>query len=114
VAGEEELQLIVTPDVIAEYLTVMNRVLDMPVRVLQMWERRFASHNSDTVSLGKRFTFSRDPKDNIFLAVAAAGKADFLITNDRDLLEISKAHKRRLKFKIVKPEQFLDYWESSK
>ena len=41
-----------------------------------------------------------------------AAKAQFLITNDRDLLEIAEADKRRLKFRIVTPEQFLEYWEN--
>jgi predicted nucleic acid-binding protein len=63
------------------------------------------------VSLGRRFKLSRDPKDNIFLEVAAVGKADFLITNDRDLLEISGADRRKLKFKIVTPAQFIEEWE---
>lgn len=30
----------------------------------------------------------RDPKDNFLLALALAGKADYLVTGDRDLLEI--------------------------
>jgi predicted nucleic acid-binding protein len=64
------------------------------------------------VHLGTRHDFSRDPKDNKFLAAATAAKAKFLITHDRDLLDISDEDKRKLKFKIVTPQQFLDYWES--
>ena len=30
----------------------------------------------------------RDPKDNMFLELAAAGKADFIITGDKDLLAL--------------------------
>ncbi len=110
---KKHLQLIVSQEIIAEYLAVMDRTLGMPAKLLQKWERRFFGHNSDAISLGKRFPLSRDPKDNVFLAAAAGGKADFLITNDRDLLEIAEADQRRLKFKITTPEQFLAYWESS-
>jgi putative PIN family toxin of toxin-antitoxin system len=33
---------------------------------------------------------SRDPDDNVFVATAAAAKASFLVTQDRDLLELEK------------------------
>lgn len=32
---------------------------------------------------------SRDPDDNVVLATAITGRAKFLVTNDRDLLELS-------------------------
>ena len=41
------------------------------------------------------------------LDTAQAGHAKFLITNDRDLLEISGEAKRKFSFKIVKPMEFL-------
>ena len=34
----------------------------------------------------------RDPKDNKFLALALAGKADFLVTGDEDLLVLNPYH----------------------
>lgn len=108
-----ELQLIVSEEVVREFLTAMSLVLEVKENFLKKWDRYFRKHRAEVVSLGRRFTFSRDPKDNLFLAVAASGKADFLVTNDRDLLEIFEADRRRLKFKLVTPEQFLSYWESS-
>lgn len=47
---------------------------------------------------------SRDPKDDPFLACAAAAKADFLVTGDDDLLCL-KTHGET---KIVTPHQFVD------
>jgi predicted nucleic acid-binding protein len=41
------------------------------------------------------------------LATALVGKADFLITNDKDLLEIAEADKKKFKFRIVSPIEFL-------
>ena len=49
----------------------------------------------------------------MFIATAIAAKAKFLVTNDRDLLDIADAEKRNLKFDIVKPEQFLKLLASS-
>lgn len=47
---------------------------------------------------------SRDPKDDVFLACAAACTADFLVTGDDDLLSINEYRGT----KIIKPSQFLD------
>jgi putative PIN family toxin of toxin-antitoxin system len=108
----KNIQLVLTPEIIEESLRVMDHFLLFSQELLNTWERRFLKHRTDVVSLGRRLNFSRDPNDNIFLAVADTGRADFLITNDRDLLDISDDDKRKLKFKIVTPKQFLDYWES--
>lgn len=35
---------------------------------------------------------SRDPKDDIFLATALAGSADYLVTQDQDLLVLGRYH----------------------
>jgi putative PIN family toxin of toxin-antitoxin system len=45
----------------------------------------------------------RDPADLPFLQLAQVGKADCLVTGDRDLLVLAGQFKRR----IVTPEQFL-------
>ena len=44
----------------------------------------------------------RDKEDDSVLACALACKADYLITGDRDLLEIKKFHKT----KILSPREF--------
>jgi putative PIN family toxin of toxin-antitoxin system len=46
---------------------------------------------------------SRDPKDDVFVACAAACSADFLVTGDDDLLSINEYRGT----KIVSPAQFL-------
>jgi predicted nucleic acid-binding protein len=40
------------------------------------------------------------------LATALVGKADFLITNDKDLLDIAESDEKKFKFKIVTPTGF--------
>ena len=52
---------------------------------------------------GKVSSACKDPKDYIVLACAADGKADYIITGDSDMLEISPF--RRIK--IITPSQFL-------
>lgn len=107
-----QIQLVISPELIAEYLEIMRDFLDADAAYLNLWESRFLTYKADVVSPGKRFTLSRDPDDNIFLAIAAVGKADYLISNDRDLLDLSATDKRKLKFQIATPEEFIVYWES--
>lgn len=51
---------------------------------------------------------SRDPKDDVYLACAAAVDADVLITGDQDLL-VLKSHGRT---RILTPAEFLSIIES--
>jgi putative PIN family toxin of toxin-antitoxin system len=44
-----------------------------------------------------------DPADQMFLELAAAARADYLVTKDRDLLELARS---RLLFRVVQPEFF--------
>ena len=41
-----------------------------------------------------------DPDDQVFLEAAAAARADYLVTKDRDLLDLGR---RKLPFQIVSP-----------
>lgn len=54
-------------------------------------------------------TRSRDPQDNIFLACALEGQADYVVSGDAHLLEIKYYHGAQ----IVTPRQFLDLLKAS-
>ena len=51
---------------------------------------------------------SRDPKDDMLLALCMAGSADYLITGDKDLLVLRKFEKTH----IITPKQFLKIMRS--
>jgi putative PIN family toxin of toxin-antitoxin system len=105
---EKRLQLIVCDDLIDEYLGVFQEILGMEDELISGWQRRFASDSRSTViGLGRRYTASRDPDDNLLLATATAGRAVYLVTNDRDLLELPEGFRRTLKYQILTPRQFL-------
>ncbi len=101
------VQLIVSGEVASEYLELIERLAISPPRAeaFRHWLRRqdIITH----VKLGTRYHESRDPDDNVMLATAAVGKAKFLITNDRDLLDIPAAQRQKFKFAIVTPQEFL-------
>jgi predicted nucleic acid-binding protein len=61
------------------------------------------------------FVFDRDPKDEPYINLAAAAGADYLVSRDRDMLDLmtgygidSKAFRQRFRpLKVVDPEGFL-------
>jgi len=104
---QRKLQLIVSNETVAEYLEILER-LNVPSKRIKAFSERIEKRLTVTkVSLGKIPTESRDADDNLVLATALVGKADFLITNDKDLLDISAADKKKFKFNIISPIEFL-------
>ena len=104
---KRELQLIVSEPIVTEYLELLERIGVETENIARFHERLLNSPIVTQTNLGKRFNDSRDADDNVMLDTAQAGHAKFLITNDRDLLEISGEAKRKFSFKIVKPMEFL-------
>jgi uncharacterized protein len=110
----KRLQLVVSDQLVEEYLQVFAELLDFDSDLLDEWEQRFLNDaRSTVVNLGRRYNFSRDPDDNLLLATAAAGPAEYLISNDRDLLDIDSAVTSRLPFQIVSPAALLRRIESA-
>jgi putative PIN family toxin of toxin-antitoxin system len=109
---DRDLLLITSPDLTDEYLETFEEELHLSPESLDGWRKRFADKRRvKRVNLGRRYSFSRDPDDNLLLATAAAGKAKFLITNDKDLTDLPARVKQRFKFKIVTPEEFLEWFK---
>lgn len=109
--ASRKIQFIVSQEIIDEYLEVLDR-LAIPAKRIEKLNHILLNYPIATlVQLGMRPTASRDADDNIFLATAIAGKAKFLITNDRDLLDISAKEKKQFKFEILTPAEFLARFE---
>ena len=102
-----ELQLIVSPPILEEYLELLERLGVDPFRITRFHERMLTSRTVTHAALGKRFSVSRDADDDVLLATAHAGRARYLVTNDRDLLDISPAERRPFRFEIVRPWELL-------
>ena len=75
--------------------------------IARLVERLKLRNTITHVNLGARPKASRDHDDNLLLATALGGKASFLVTNDRDLLDIPTIERKRFKFEIVTPRQLL-------
>jgi len=102
-----KLQVILSDEIETEYLEVLSRLGVSEPQIRRLRQRLKSRDTVTFVRLGARTTASRDPDDNLMLATAMTGKARFLITNDRDLLDITAGEKRRFKFAIITPAEFL-------
>jgi putative PIN family toxin of toxin-antitoxin system len=105
---KRQLQLIVSEPIVTEYLELLERIGVKTENIARFHERLLNSPIVTQTNLGKRFNDSRDSDDNVMLDTAQTGRAKFLVTNDRDLLEISDEAKRKFSFQIVKPTEFLN------
>ncbi|MCC7307374.1 MAG: putative toxin-antitoxin system toxin component, PIN family [Acidobacteria bacterium] len=106
--NQRRLQLIVSGEIIAEYLEILERVGIGEKRIERFEEVLETFGIVSKLSLGKIPTESRDVDDNVMLATALAGKTQFLVTLDKDLLQISESDKKKFKFSIVTPVEFLN------
>ncbi len=100
--------MVVSDEIIAEYLETLERVGISENRIERLGEILEIYGIVSKFSLGKIPTESRDVDDNLLLATAVAGKAQFLVTQDKDLLHISESDKKKFKFRIVTPVEFLN------
>ncbi|MFH1448410.1 MAG: putative toxin-antitoxin system toxin component, PIN family, partial [Candidatus Micrarchaeota archaeon] len=98
---EGAVQGVYTPQIKDENLYILGKVkapkeyLDKVIRFYNLSKR--AKYEE------KRVTASRDFSDNRFLEAALAGKADYIISSDRHLLELEEFRGIR----IVKPSEFI-------
>jgi putative PIN family toxin of toxin-antitoxin system len=104
---EKRLQLIVSDEILEEYFDIFLDLLEMDSKDIARWKLRFKKTQCSVVRLGPRIEESRDPDDNLMLATAKAGKAKFLLTNDKDLLDIPVQVQKQLPFAIMTPKEFL-------
>lgn len=101
------VQFAVSPLIVAEYVRVLER-LGHSAKHIQEFAERLATRRTVTwVNLGRRIELERDVADEPILATADSAQVEYLITLDKDMLEISAEQRRRFKFEIVTPTQFL-------
>lgn len=91
---QDSYQLFVSQQIVEEYLEVLHRP-ELAKKFKALTNLDLAKiidlvGQAPLVEISTIPTASRDPKDNKFLACAQAAKADYLVTEDRDLLDIGE------------------------
>ncbi len=107
------IELILSDDIFAEYSVLIDypkikERVDSLLFYSLLYEiykkARFLEPN-------EQFNICRDKEDNKFLDAVYTSKADYLITLDKDLLDLRNENKefqiKEHKFKILRPEEFL-------
>jgi putative PIN family toxin of toxin-antitoxin system len=85
--GTPAVEWLVTPAVMAEYTSVIQRPkFALPQATVTWWLELLAA-DTRVIQPTVTIDFPRDRKDAPFLMCAASGKADYLITGDGDLAE---------------------------
>lgn len=104
------LQLVLSDDIIREYLLVLAR-FDLTESQMKAWARWFV-HPAKTVHLvsPRNVKESRDPKDDPFLGAASTGGADWIISRDDDLLVLNEFEG----IPIVTPAEFMEQRRAEK
>ncbi|MBI4670725.1 MAG: putative toxin-antitoxin system toxin component, PIN family [Chloroflexi bacterium] len=103
-----DLQLAISPEIAQEYEEILDR-LGVDPGLLNEFIRELPTRETVTwIYLGRRIKIERDPDDEIILSTADSAQAKYLVTLDKDLLELPWAERRRFKFEIVTPAQFLE------
>lgn len=99
---DEKYDLIISPEILAEIISKLKYKFRLPESLLAEW-RDLLESEAILIIPKIKIRLCRDPKDNMLLEAAAASKAHYLITGDKDLLAL-KTFKNT---KILKPAQFL-------
>jgi putative PIN family toxin of toxin-antitoxin system len=88
----DQYRLVVSPPIVLEYLDVLARPeLTRKFRTLETMDLGAvlaAIKEAEIADLISVPAISRDPKDDIFLATAAVAQAEYLVSEDRDLLDL--------------------------
>ena len=117
---EGKIVLYVSKLILAEARYVLNRS-DVRARLHKLTDvavealfERLDQHATLIRQVPKRFVYPRDPKDEPYINLAVEMKADYLVSRDKDLLDLMKWEKEGREFqkqfrflKIVTPESFL-------
>ena len=93
----QELREVLARSKFERYVKLSNRLA-----FLQVLQRR-----AEVVRVTSNLTICRDPKDDMLLALAVDGNADYLITGDQDLLVLHPFRSIR----ILSPADFLAHVE---
>lgn len=98
---EKKFDLLISPEIASEIIRKIE-LFGADLRVIDDLKYIIGEGSIKVVPKNK-VNVCRDPKDNIFLELSLGGRADYLVTGDKDLLEIKEFKGT----KIVKPKEFI-------
>jgi putative PIN family toxin of toxin-antitoxin system len=121
------IQLFVSREVLTEVEDVLNRpeirahFSDLSDEIVGAFLKRLQKLSVLIRLVPKKFSYPRDEDDEPYINLAVEAGADYIISRDRDLLDLMKGHTDECKefrqrfrpLKIVEPAAFLKLLEES-
>lgn len=118
-----EARVFITEAILAEIEDVLNRP-KLRRRYSVLTDEKIAevlqairAHAVIIENISQIYVFERDPNDEVFINLALACKAEFLVSRDNDLLDLRKNEDFKLSFpdlKIINPAEFLEIYRKTK
>lgn len=103
--AHDRVDVLVSESILAEYERVLEEIgrkAKSPELALQ-WVQ-FVGQHGTLIDVRSPVCYCRDPNDDKYLACAADGDADYIVSGDRDLLDL----KQFIGIPIVTPRRFLE------
>ena len=98
--------LFISPSILEEYARVINDLAAEHENSMAFeWMEILAELSHLIPNSSSATPYSRDRQDDKFIECAISAKADYLVTGDKDLTQISET----FSFKIITPSKFLAY-----
>lgn len=99
---DNSYQLIFSPELVHEFRVKLLDKFHLGPKVVSQWVKAIREY---AIQVLPSYTtrICRDVKDNMILDTAIAGRANFIVTGDKDLLTLGKFQK----VEIVSPKSFL-------
>lgn len=122
------IHLYLSREVLAEVQDVLNRpeirvhFPDLSDEIVGAFLKRLQKLSVLVRLVPKKFSYPRDEDDEPYINLAVAADANFIISRDRDLLDLMTGHTDECKefrqrfraLRVVEPAEFLDFLEVSK
>ncbi len=118
---DRRVNLFISRDTLNEFRDVIfrpnifSKLPDMTASQIELFIDEIVNISALVKSVPTKFRFERDPKDEIFINLAIAAGADFIVSRDNDLLDLMTTHtdeakefrQRFRRLKVVSPPEFL-------
>lgn len=98
----ESYELILSPELLHEFETKLLKRFRIAPTIVKQWMDELARY-AELVIPNYTTKVCRDEKDNMVLDTTLAGKGEFIVTGDKDLLSLGIYQN----IKIVTPSEFL-------
>lgn len=102
---KKEIEIVSSVKIVEELVeTLKSFKIPMPIEMIEEWKNLIIKNSIIVESLSKLDVIKDDLEDNKFLEAAVDGKADFIISQDRHLLNLKEFEG----IKIIKPEEAIN------